>query len=315
MVKLWCFDDAHDLGKQLHEAAVKRGHDAHLFDDPRRPDKGFVFMHMQHHPSVRMLHKRVMSILSMNPDLTLVPDYRASVLYDDKLEQARQLARWMPRTRVFYTPGAARRFLDSHPALPFMSKALDGASSHNVRLVETYDSARLEIRQSFSDLGIKCRYGAQQRGYLLWQEFIAEHTGDIRVVAVGRKRLLLRRGNRLDRSIPRGSGDIAPIKDLSAAEACGALKVANEFLEAEQFKFAGVDLVRDPSSGRWFVLEVTVSWALSGYYESAFIDCANADPILMSTRGDSIWEVLLDEIEAGGFDTHTWPPAVINKET
>jgi hypothetical protein len=303
MVKLWCFDDAHDLGKQLHEAAIKRGHDAHLFEDPRSPDHGFVFMHMHHHPAVRMLHKRVMSILSMNPDLTLIPDYRASVLYDDKLEQARQLARWMPRTRVFYTPGASRRFLDTHPSLPFMSKALDGASSHNVRLVDTYDAARLEIKQAFSDLGIKCRYGSQQRGYLLWQDFVADNSGDLRIVAVGRKRLLLRRSGRLDRSLAPRTSSLQPIRDLDDPEILAALSEANRFLEAESFKWCGVDLVKDHQSGRWLILEVTVSWTLSGYSECAFIDCSGA-PEIMPAMGTDIWGILLDEMEAGAFNTN-----------
>lgn len=299
MVKLWCFDDAHDLGKQLLEAALLRGHDAHLFEDPRTPADGFVFMHMHHHPSVRMLHKRVMSILSMNPDLTLVPDYRASVLYDDKLEQARQLAKWMPRTRVFYTPGASRRFLDTHPALPFMSKALDGASSHNVRTVSTYDEARVEIKQSFSDLGIKCRYGQAQRGYLLWQDFIPGNQFDIRAIAVGRKRLLLRRNNRADRSILPSAGSVAPIKDLTDPDILGALRTADSFFRAEGFNWAGVDLVKDQANDRWAVLETTVSWTLSGYAESAFMDCSGDHPKVMPIMGAGIWEVLLDELEAG----------------
>jgi hypothetical protein len=258
---------------------------------------------MHHHPAVRMLHKRVMSILSMNPDLTLIPDYRASVLYDDKLEQARQLARWMPRTRVFYTPGASRRFLDTHPSLPFMSKALDGASSHNVRLVDTYDAARLEIKQAFSDLGIKCRYGSQQRGYLLWQDFVADNSGDLRIVAVGRKRLLLRRSGRLDRSLAPRTSSLQPIRDLDDPEILAVLSEANRFLEAESFKWCGVDLVKDHQSGRWLILEVTVSWTLSGYSECAFIDCSGA-PEIMPAMGTDIWGILLDEMEAGAFNTN-----------
>lgn len=314
MLRLWCYDDAHNWGKMLHEAAIKRGHDAHLFDDPRAPQDGFVFMHMHHHPSVRLLHKRMMAIMAMNADLTLIPDYRSSVLYDDKLEQARQLARYMPRTRVFYTPGASRRFLDSGPILPFMSKSLDGASSHNVRFVETYDAAKLEIRQAFSDLGIKCRYSQVQRGYLMWQDFIPGNEGDVRIAAIGNKRLILRRGNFPDRPMASGNGKLTPIISLEDPEIMAALFTANEFFAAENLKWSAVDMIRD-QVGRWYILEITVGWTLHGYYECTFIDCrptaesgcprlmtkVNGEAHEVPITGQGTWEMLIDEIEAGIF--------------
>lgn len=328
MAKLWCFNDAHDWGKSLHEIATRRGHDAHLFEDPRSPDDGFVFMHMNHHPSVRMLHKRVMSILAMNPDLKLIPDYRASNLYDDKLEQARQLSKWMPRTQVFYTPGATRRYLDKHPALPFMSKSLDGASGHNVRYITTFEEAKQEIRMAFSDIGIKCQHGQSQRGYLMWQDFIPGNEGDIRIAAIGSKRLIMRRSNRMDKPVSSNSGKLTPIVSLAEAEIMGALATANSFFAGEKVKWGCVDMIRD-EQGRWYVLELSVSWTLHRFYDCAFIDCAGDDlsgcPRIMyhdvhatpasgiqqaidkamsaenMRRGNDIWNILVSEIEAGAF--------------
>lgn len=299
MATIWCYQDAHNWGDLLAKAAQVRGHEAHLFDDPRIPDRGFVFMHMHHHPQVRILHKRCMAIMAMNPELILIPEYRSSVLYDDKLEQARQLSKWMPRTRVFWTPGAARKFLENAP-FPFISKSLDGASSHNVRLIATADDAKNEIRQAFSDLGIKCRYGQQQRGYLLWQDFIPGNAGDIRIIAVGTKRLILRRGNRPDRPMASGSGALTPIRSLDDHEIIAALAVADCFFEEEKMRWCGIDMVRD-EKGKWFILECTVGWTLHGYYECAFIDVSDGQPEVMPLNGDMIWSVLLDEIEAGNF--------------
>jgi glutathione synthase/RimK-type ligase-like ATP-grasp enzyme len=295
-IRLWCYNDAHNWGSMLHAEATKRGHDAHLFDDARQPDQGYVFMHMHHHPQVRLVHKRIMAIMAMNPALTLVPEYRSSVLYDDKIEQARQLARWMPRTNVFHTPGAARRYLDKAPELPFMSKASEGASSHNVRLVSTYDEARLEIKHAFSDLGIKCRYGQTQRGYLMWQDFIPGNAGDIRVIAIGTKRLLLRRGNRDDRPMASGSGRIEAVTNAMLSkdtEAQQALIFANRFFAQENLNWCGIDLVKD-ATNRWYVLETTVGWTLNGYYDCEFVGT--------KLKGDRIWSVFLDEVEAGVFD-------------
>ena len=237
-----------------------------------------------------MLHKRCMAIMSMNPALTLIPDYRSSVLYDDKLEQARQLAKWMPRTQVFYTPGAARRFLDTQPDFPFMSKGAEGTASHNVRLVTTIEQARDEIKYAFSDLGIKSRYDQRQRGYLMWQDFVPDNAGDIRVIAIGTKRLMLKRANRTDRPMASGSGNITPVTTLDE-ETASALEAANEFFHKENMHWCGIDMVRDQVTGQWKILETTVGWTLNGYYECAFIGT--------QLMGTDVWHVLLDEIENG----------------
>jgi glutathione synthase/RimK-type ligase-like ATP-grasp enzyme len=299
-MKLWCFEDAHDWGSRLAQAAQARGHDAHLFDDPQVPDNGYVFVHMHHHPAVRTFHKRMMELMSVNPDLIMIPDYRSARLYDDKMAQARELKRWMPRTRLFYTPNSARFALPNIP-LPFVSKTAEGASAHNVRLVSTYDEARLEIKRAFSDLGIKCHYEQAQHGYLLWQDFIPGNAGDVRIIAIGSKRLLLRRGNRRDRAMASGSGNLKPIQNLNDTGLLAALDAANEFFAAEGFKWCGVDLVHD-ASGKWFILEMTSSWTLHGYYECNFIDCSGSTPKLMDERGDQVWPILLQELEAGVFE-------------
>lgn len=291
-MKLWCFEDAHDWGTKLAQVAQARGHDAHLFDDPRKPDFGHVFMHMHHHPSVRILHKRVMAIMAMNPELTLIPDYQSSVFYDDKLEQARRFARWMPRTHVYYTPGAARRAIDAGAiTLPFMSKGSEGASSHNVRLVSTVDDARLEIRHAFSDVGIKCRHGQTQRGYLLWQDFVADNHCDVRVLAVGTKRCVIRRANKGTN----GAGDVTPVVELTP-DIESALTQANLFFDAEQIKWACIDLVQCKQTKRWLILETSVAWTMHGYYESRFFDVqGNAQ----DHKGNQVWDVLVSELENG----------------
>jgi len=291
-MKLWCFEDAHDWGSKLAQVAQARGHDAHLFDDPRKPDFGHVFMHMHHHPSVRILHKRVMAIMAMNPELILIPDYQSSVFYDDKLEQARRFARWMPRTHVYYTPGAARRALDANQiALPFMSKGSEGASSHNVRVVSTIDEARLEIRHAFSDVGIKCRHGQTQRGYLLWQEFVADNDADVRVLAIGTKRCVIRRANKGTN----GAGDVTPVTNLSP-DIESALVQANLFFDHEQLKWACIDMVQDRNTKRWLILETSVAWTMHGYYESRFFDVqGNAQ----DHKGNQVWDVLVSELENG----------------
>lgn len=294
--RLWCYEDAHNWGTGLFNAAQARGYDVHMFNDFRQPDDGYVFVHMHHHPQTREMHKRGMAEMSLNPNLILVPDYRSSVLYDDKAEQAKQLSKWMPRTRLYTSPGAARAYLEQAPTLPFMSKSKEGASSHNVRFIQTLDEAKKEIKYAFSDLGIKLRYNQFQRGYVMWQEFIPNNPGDIRIIAIGQQRLLLRRRNRKDRPMASGSGDLQPITKLDA-ELEQALLAANVFFSEEKFPWCGIDLVKD-ARGKWYVLETTVGWTLNGYYECAFFRGLKAT----GQMGNAVWNVFLDELEAGEFD-------------
>jgi hypothetical protein len=301
-LKVWCYDDAHNWGSLLAQAAIARGHDAHLFDDPRVPDKGYAFMHMHFHPQVRSLHKRHMASMAMNPQLKLVPDYRMSVVYDDKAEQARQFSKWIPRTRIFWAPTSARNWLEKGATFPFVSKSQEGAASTNVRLVETIDQANLEVRHAFSDIGIKCKYGQVQRGYLLWQEFIPDNTGDYRVVAIGNKRIMLRRNNRGARAVTTGPGDIIPVKQLND-QSLAALDFAHDFFTDEDIKWGCVDIIYDKKRERHFVLECTVGWTMHAYSDCAFFEWdAQAGAWANEGRtGADTWNVLLDEIEAGSF--------------
>lgn len=296
-MKLWCFEDSRDWGINLVKAASARGHDAHLFDDPRKPDHGYVFYHMHHHPQTRGRDKRFMQILNMNPNLTLIPEYRSSRLFDDKMEQACELASWMPRTHVAWSPGAARSVLDRGLlSLPLVSKASEGASSNNVRLVRTLEEARLEIKHAFSDLGIKVHYGQKQHGYLLWQEFIPDNDWDLRVISIGNARLLLKRFNRAGVPFASGSGKFEAVTQIDAT-LDEAFCTANAFFAAQEMKWCGIDLVRSPS-GDWKVLETTVGWTMHGYADCMFFK-HDGEPMMRTGR--DVWDVLIDQIEAGVF--------------
>lgn len=290
MAKLWCFNDAHNWGHSLAVEATKRGHDVALFDNPREPDAGVVFFHMHHHPQVRMLHKRMMAIMAMNPALTLIPDYRMSQLFDDKLEQARQFAKWMPRTHVFYTPGAAKRFVSANNAYPIVSKASEGAAAYNTRLLKSVDEALFEIRQAFSDIGIKCKYGQTQRGYLLWQDYVGPQM-DTRVIAIGAQRMMMRRDATPD---DKGALRLKPVLEVDP-DAADALNFAEYFLSQENIKWGSVDLIKDSRTNpiEFRVLEVTASWTMHNYYDCVFLGTER--------KGDQVWSMILDQIEAGAF--------------
>lgn len=299
-MRLWCYEDPHDWGERLFKVARDRGHDARMFEGALEPDEGYVFVHMHHHPQLRKDHKELMEHLSLNPNLVLIPDYRSSVIYDDKLEQARQLSRWMPMTRAFFSPSAAKSYLRSGAVrYPFISKSSEGASSHNVRLIQEPAQAFEEVKQAFSDRGIKMHYELAQRGYVLWQEFVPDNASDIRVIGVGEKRIVLRRHNRADRPMASGSGNLEPITALDP-NIISALSFADYFFKHERFDWCGIDLVRDAK--RWYVLETTVGWNMGGYVRCSVWKNGHGEWVNTNRIGGDIWEVLIDELEAGKFD-------------
>lgn len=296
-MRLWCFNDAHFWGRDLALEAKAQKHDARLFEDGREPDMGYAFMHLHHHPQTRARDKGINQQLALNPDIVAVPEYRSARLYDDKLEQAAELSKWMPRTRAFFSPRPVRQFLETSPDFPIISKTREGASSHNVRLLRTMDEANQEIRLAFSDLGIDCRYGHKQHGYLLWQKFCAGNKGDIRIIAIGDLRLVLKRNNRKDRPFASGSGSNTPVTVLDKST-MDAFTKADDFFVSENFKWCGIDLVYDYDDKRWVILETTVGWTLRGYDECQFID-RNGKPT--GKTGRDIWKVFIKQLEQGVF--------------
>jgi hypothetical protein len=286
---LWLYRDYSGWADGIYSLALARGMDVRLFSEPSEPDRGTVFARIHHCPDVRDRDKAVMAGLALNPDLVLIPGYRASVVYDDKAEQARQFSKWMPRTAISYTPEDAERALDLL-GLPLMSKAADGAGSHNVRFVTTREQALREVEAAFGH-GIPSHFGQVQRGYLLWQKFLAGNGNDFRVIAVGRERLILRRGNRPNRPMASGSGREKAVT-WPDAEASEVLDFANQFFAEERQSLCGLDIVRDHEAGRWVVLESTSGWPLPkpGHHKT-----------VSGRPWEEFFDIILDEIEAGAF--------------
>lgn len=279
---VWCFDDAHNWGRDLLTAANVRGHDARLFDNIRQvKEPGVVFLHMHAHPAVRLHHKRIAAHFASDPDYKLIPNYRLSSLYDDKLEQLRQLSPYMPPTRIFTSPTQARNFLETQPPLPIVSKSAEGSG---VRIQRTYDDLYKEIRLAFSDLGVKNRFGVRHHGYVFWQKYTGDHDYIMRVISIGQQRMIVRRGRRQDN----GSRPLAVITELDN-EATSALTFAHELITTQRFNWGAFDLIRYGDT--WKLLKLTVGWHVTRYSDCVFLPA--------NRKGSDVWEVLLDEIERG----------------
>lgn len=293
-MRLWIYDDPlRKWGRALLAEALERQReyrsiDARLFRDPAEPDHGVVFGRLHHYEPERSRCKAAWEAMARRPELRLCPDARSARLYDDKLEQARRLHKWMPGTLILRGPDAVHMAVDQI-GLPLISKSREGAGSHNVRLIRTTAEARREAELAFKGGGIPLHRAAPQRGYLLWQRFLPGNAYDFRVIRIGRERLILRRGNRADRPMASGSSDERPVT-WPDAEAQAVLDFANEFFEAEAMRFCGVDVVWDRDSGLPRILECTTGWPLGNMPAHRFVSgrsCAD------------FWPVVMNELEAG----------------
>lgn len=283
---LWLYDDFSGWGRKLRTLATDRRLDARMFRDPAMVDGGTAFVRMHLDPKTRADDKYAAASLA-DRGIKFIPGIRAARLYDDKVAQARGLPRWMPETLIAETPDQAREAAEML-GFPLMSKAAEGSASHNVRFITTAAQLDREIAAAFGE-GIPSQYRQVQRGYLLLQQFCAGNEYDFRVIAVGRERLILRRGNRDDRPMASG-GDKEMAIRWPDAEASSVLDCANRFFAEEGFNFCGVDIVRDHDAGEWRIVEMTASWPTKN----------NAAHTTVSGRNwGEFFDIILDEIEAG----------------
>lgn len=292
MTSLAALADRGQWGAQLCVAAAARGWRTQLFDSAQQvaeADYGFFRIHQ--HPTHRTESDKVQAYELIMRGVKPIPDYEQIRLYDDKLAQSgwEPMRRFMPRTLVARSIDEALRAASSL-TFPIISKSAAGSASAEMRLLKNGADLERELTAAFG-AGIRNRYATQQ-GYVIFQQFLERNAYDYRVCAIGRQRMMLRRLNRDDRPFASGSGKCVPITELDA-ETGEVLDVADEFFRAVHTSWCGIDLVKDPETGWWRVLEVTLAWTQKAYAECAFFGT--------DRKGAEIWSVLLDEIEAGVF--------------
>jgi hypothetical protein len=276
-MKIWCFDDAHTWGANLAETASKRGHECVLFDAVREVRTGgILFYHMHAHPAVRDFHKRAMAQFATVPSLKLIPSYRLAQLYDDRIEQLRVFGDYMPPTQVFRSPALASEYLETGPDLPMVSKTQIGPG---VRMLETIDAARREIKLAFSDFGLPNRYKVLTHGALYWQQLV-QHDWTYRVYIVGSSSLIeMRKGT-----------DHSPV--IAPDQNCWeAVSHARSIFDEAGLKFGALDLIKCSVSGSWYLMKVVAGWPMRRVLQAQFVGSER--------KGVDFWEVFCDELEKG----------------
>jgi glutathione synthase/RimK-type ligase-like ATP-grasp enzyme len=269
-------------------------------ETPRPGD--YVFMRVPQWSPDLETGKRLADRLRCIPDVVLIPEFETIDCYEDKIRQTQLYEPWMPLT---YLLTATNRLDDAinaagHLGFPFISKGSVASASVNVRLVKTLHEAVTEFKEAMSGDGLPMRAGGKdlrQKGYLLWQRFLKGNDYDYRACINGRLCMLLRRYNRDDKPFASGSGKTEPITELTT-ETRVVLNTAFNFFRQHGMKWCGIDLVRDPSTGEWKVLETTLGWSLRAYHECVYF---TRQAKKSQYRGADWADLLLDEIEAGVF--------------
>lgn len=282
-MKLWCFDDAHQWGQQLHDIALSSGHDARMFTRTGDPTDGHVLIAMHSHPAVREYHRRMVQHAATLPDVTCIPQYRVAMLNDDKNEQLRQFARWLPPTRMIRNPSVARVHVDSINAFPVVSKSSQGGG---IRYLTSRDELLREVKLAWSDLGIKNRHGLREHGFVYWQNYMGVHEHIWRVVVIGKERILVKRAMRHGDSNERPT---APVKEFDGND-LSVMDFVDGFIAAEHFRFGALDIMRGDDN-QLYLIKVLVTFQLRTLFESVFM--------YSGRRGTSLFHVMMHEMEAG----------------
>lgn len=224
----------------------------------------------------------------------MIPDIDLLLEYESKILQTQRYKEWMPETDYITSAYDAALMLGKH-GYPFVSKSSTGSASRNVRLIQNESQAVDEIKDAFSTSGLFAGHKLgekSQKGYLIWQKLLSGNDYDYRACIVGDKVMLLRRGNRKNVPFASGSGVTEPVIKLNN-EAAEVLDFSFKFFQNYNMEWCGIDVVKDPETQEWRMLETTIGWKQSAYSDCVFFDRDGNDT---GTCGKDIWKVFCNYI-------------------
>lgn len=275
----------------LAQAARSRGWDARrVFSAAEVDGPGYGFIRPHAEPVALKQHR--LDGAEMAQRLVLVQDQPQIQLYEDKTGQWRRWGRWMPDTWLYTDLDDALHFL-AHAEYPLVSKANEGASSVNVRILKDRRQAEAHAEAVFG-AGIKVLHCADnassmQQGYLLLQRFIP-HDITYRVNVIGRQRAIFERFNYPDRPVAQ-TGNVRPVMQLTALHE-SLLEYANAFSKEAGTRWVALDILHSPDG--WRLLETSLAWPWPSPGE-----CMSAPFFPGPRRWAGMFDLLMDELEAG----------------
>jgi len=297
MKNLYIFDDKkyprvcevtwHDallLEAEARGFNVKRVHHARHITEP-----GYFFARLpMRQPELTAQRDKVRGIMSLR-EVRSIQDEQQITVYENKLAQTALFSKWMPTTHALMTTDDALGALDMM-TFPFISKSAVGASSQNVRLIETREQAFEEVRLAFKTRGIPTSRGFKpQRGYLIWQRFIP-HEVTYRVNIIGRQFAIFKRFCYGNRPMAQ-TGNVEPVMELTP-QYVSLIQFAEHIAKVIGTKWCAFDILESPDG--WKLLETSIGWPWPSPG-----DCNKGAFFFSTHKWAGMFKVLLDEIEEG----------------
>jgi len=291
VVRLHVLDGKGAWFQHISAAAERRGWEAIDLDGHARVGAGYGFV--RPHPARLEEHRALDAALRhMVP---IVQDRAQVEVYEDKSEQFRRWGSLMPDTWLFDDVDQAMAFRPGQ--WPIVSKANEGASSVNVRILYGRRQYEDHVRKVFGP-GVevsRCADGARtiQRGYLLLQQFIP-HDRTYRVNIIGRRMAIFERFNYPDRPVAQ-TGNTKGVIELTDLHH-DLLAHAKQIGQVIGSRWVALDILRD--GDQWRLLETSLAWP---WDPAKYVDVPFIEDGRIKGRWGDLWDVLCEELADGAF--------------
>ncbi len=234
--------------------------------------------------------------LYMRDRLTMIQDESQVMLYEDKTEQLKKFHRWMPDTHIAASAAVAHEIAKHwNVRFPMVSKANEGASSVNVRIIRSNDELHAHIDQAFGP-GIPVQYcdsrgtTGLQKGYVYLQEFIP-HDITYRVNILGSGRAIFKRYCYPDRPVAQ-TGNVDAVHELDPLME-SLLEYADRFAAFAGTKWCALYVLRH--GDEWKLLETSLAWP----WPPTLADLASAPIFRTKYRWGDLFKCLMGEVLRG----------------
>ena len=271
-------------------------HSLNIIDDIRGYD--VLLWHFSGYNFQDMLMARSILYSAKAMGLKVFPDFEDAWHFDDKLAENYMLQAIkapIPKFYHFYTMDKLVEWLDNNPQFPIIAKLKNGSGSHNVRLInnrrEAIKYGRRMLKKGFNGSPslifkassnirsaksistfinrakripefIRTLRGAREfpneRGYVLFQEFVPNDGYDLKIVVIGDKLSYIVRSIRKGDFRASGGGDLFFDKNYVTKN---IIDTAFATSDALNFKCMGYDYVVNNKTGEAKIVEISYGFS------------------------------------------------------
>jgi len=275
---------------------VFSAHNLNIVDDIRNYD--VLLWHFSGVSVQDMLMARSILYSAKEMGLKIFPDFAEAWHFDDKLAEnylLRAVKAPIPEFLNFYSLSKLVEWLDNEPKFPMVAKLKNGSGSHNVKLINTKDEALKYARcmfnkgfnsspslvfkassniRSVNSVGSfinrakripefirtlkRAKQFPNERGYVLFQEFIPNDGYDMKIVVIGDKLSYIVRGVRKGDFRASGGGNLFFDK---AYVSKNVIETAFATSDALKFKCMGYDYVIDNKNSEGKIVEISYGFS------------------------------------------------------